>query len=92
MDREAVFAALTEVFRDVFQDDELSIAESTTAADVPRWDSLTNIQMILAVERAFKICLTAAQVSGLKDVGGLVTVIESKIQARAQGSVFGARR
>jgi acyl carrier protein len=82
MDRAAVFAVLTDVFRDVFQNDGLAITNETTAADVPRWDSLSNIQMILAVERAFKIRLTAAQVSGLKNVGGLVDVIRVKLEAK----------
>lgn len=82
MDRDGVFAVLTDVFRDVFQNDGLTINDETTAGDVPRWDSLSNIQMILAVERAFKIRLTAAQVSGLKNVGGLVDVIRAKLEAK----------
>ena len=83
VDREAVYATLTEVFRDVFQNDDLTISDSMTAADVPGWDSLSNIQMVLATERAFKIRLTAAQVSGLKDVGGFVMVLQAKIKAKA---------
>jgi acyl carrier protein len=82
MNRDDVFAALTDIFRDVFQDDEIEVGETTTAADIMMWDSLSNIQMVIAVERAFKIRLTAAQVSGLKDVGGFVTVILSKLKAK----------
>lgn len=83
MNRDDVFAALTDIFRDVFQDDEIEVGETTTAADIMMWDSLSNIQMVIAVERAFKIRLTAAQVSGLKDVGGFVTVILSKLKANS---------
>jgi acyl carrier protein len=83
MDRDMIFAVLTQVFRDVFRNDNLEIGDSTTAPDIPGWDSLSNIQMVLAAERAFKIRLTAAQVSGLKDVGGLVTVIHSKLKAKS---------
>ncbi|WP_419828073.1 acyl carrier protein [Sphingomonas sp.] len=79
MDRADVFATLTEVFEDVFQADDLTVHDGTVAADIPGWDSLSNIQMVLAVERRFKIRMTAAQVSGLKDVGSLVTVIQKKL-------------
>jgi acyl carrier protein len=82
MDRQAIFAELTDIFRDVFQDDDIEVGESTTAADIMMWDSLSNIQMVIAVERAFKIRLTAAQVSGLKDVGGFVDVITVKLKAK----------
>jgi acyl carrier protein len=79
MDRAAVYERLTKVFEDVFDKEDLAIHDGTVAADIPGWDSLSNIQMVLAVERAFRIRLTAAQVSGLKDVGSLVTVIEKKV-------------
>ena len=83
MTRADVFGILTDVFENVFHQDELTITDSTVASDIAGWDSLSNIQMVLAVERAFKIRLTAAQVSGLKDVGSLVSVIERKVGTRA---------
>lgn len=83
MSRDEVTSILQVVFRDVFQDDELIIGDDTTAEDVPTWDSLTNIQMVLAVEQAFRIRLTAAQVSGLENVGDLISVVEAKVAAKA---------
>ena len=83
MDRERVFEVLREVFVDVFQNDNVQLRDSTTAADIPGWDSLSNIQMVIAAEKAFKIRLTAAQVSGLKDVGSLVTVIQRKTKPQS---------
>jgi acyl carrier protein len=79
VDRAAIYVKLTEIFEDVFMKTNLKIGDATVAADIPGWDSLSNIQMVLAVERAFKIRLTAAQVSGLKDTGSLVTVIQSRL-------------
>ena len=40
MNREEVISKLTEVFRDVFDDEELTVTDATTAADVDGWDSL----------------------------------------------------
>lgn len=79
MDRKEIFAVLTDVFRDVFQDDDIEIDDTTTAEDIPAWDSLSNIQMVVAAEKALKLRLTASQVSNLKDVGDLVTVIQGKL-------------
>jgi acyl carrier protein len=91
-----IYAILTVLFRDIFDDDSIEVTAETTAMDVEGWDSLSNIRLILAVETAFSIRLTAAQVAGLANVGGLVNVIATKVagggqadasrQPRAQGA------
>lgn len=83
MDRVAIYEKLTELFRDIFDDDDIVIGDDTTAADVEGWDSLTNIRLILAVETAFSIRLSAAQVSALAQLGDLVSVIERKLNQAA---------
>ena len=69
---------LTELFRMVFDDPSLNISRSTTANDVEAWDSLTHINLIVAVEREFGIRFTTAQVTGMKDVGDLMDLIAQK--------------
>jgi acyl carrier protein len=69
---------LTGVFRDVFDDDTLEVRDETTAKDVDGWDSLTNIDLVVAVEKHFKIKLTTRDVAGLKNVGELVKLVEQK--------------
>ena len=49
-----IHSRLTEVFRDVFEAPALEIAESTTADDVAGWDSLSHVNLIVAVETAFQ--------------------------------------
>jgi acyl carrier protein len=83
MDRVAIYEKLTELFRDIFDDDDIFIGDETTAAEVEGWDSLTNIRLILAVETAFSIRLSAAQVSALAQLGDLVSVIERKLNQAA---------
>lgn len=77
--RFAIYEKLTPLFRDIFDDDGIVLSDTTTAADIEAWDSLTNIQLILATETAFRIRLSAAQVSSLAKLGDLVTIIEAKI-------------
>ena len=71
-------ARLTKTFRNVFQDPAMEIRRSTTAIDVEEWDSLTHINLIVAVEREFKIRFTTAEVAGLKNAGDLMDLIERK--------------
>jgi acyl carrier protein len=72
---------LTQVFRQVFNDDELVISRQTTAKDVSEWDSLMHVSLIIAAEKTFKIRFSSAEVSGLKNVGDLVDLIEAKNSA-----------
>lgn len=74
-----VYEKLTDVFRNVFQDDDIVLFPEMTAADVEGWDSLANIRLILAVETAFSIRLSAAQAASLAKLGDLVSLIANKI-------------
>ncbi len=72
---------LQETFRDVFEDDELVITAQTTAAEIEDWDSLMHVTLILAVEGDFGLRFSSGEVSGLKSVGDLQTMISTH-QAR----------
>ena len=67
------------VFRDVFEDTELVVSEKTTAADIPTWDSLTHISLILALEEEFGIEFTSMEVTSMSCVGDLLILLEKKL-------------
>ena len=69
---------LTEVFQDVFNDDELEISRLTSAKDIEDWDSLTHVTLIVKVEKVFGVRFTSAQVASLQNVGELIDLIEQK--------------
>jgi acyl carrier protein len=69
---------LTPIFRDVFNDDALVVSEGMTAAEVPTWNSLSNINMIIAVEKAFAVKFSIKDVRNLKNVGELLELIKRK--------------
>lgn len=71
-------AKLTKVFRDVFDDPELEPSRAMTARDIPEWDSLTHVRLVLTVEKAFGIKFTASQVGNMKNVGDLMDLIAVK--------------
>lgn len=70
---------LQEVFRDVFDDDEIVIANDTTADDIEGWDSLTHVQLIVAVEKEFSIKFSTVEVMKLKNVGEFIELINKKV-------------
>jgi acyl carrier protein len=71
------------IFRDVFDDPELVLRDEMTAADVDGWDSLTHINLIIALERKLGIKFATAEISRLKEpnqnVGSLCRLVESKL-------------
>jgi len=71
------------VFQDVFGDDTIVIEDSMTAADIDGWDSLMHINLIVALEKRFKVRFATAEMSGLKDedqnVGTLLQLLARKL-------------
>jgi acyl carrier protein len=78
MERAQVRERLNGIFRDIFDDDSLELNEAMTAAEVAGWDSLSHIDLIVAVEKEFKIKLTTAEIRGLGNAGDFVSVIARK--------------
>jgi len=66
------------VFRDVFDDPNLAIVATTNASDVPGWDSLTNINLIFAIEHEFNVKFALGEIQELNDVGEMARLIENK--------------
>ena len=79
MKREDVFDKLTEVFRDVFDDESISVTEATTSNDIADWDSLEHINLIAAVEQEFHIKFNMGQVVSMKNVGEMADIIISQL-------------
>lgn len=79
MTREEVFETLNEVFRDVFDDETITVNDNTTSEDIEDWDSLEHINLIAAVEQEFGMKFSMGQVVAMKNVGEMVDIILSQI-------------
>lgn len=79
MSREEALAKVNEVFREVFEDDTVTVNFETTAADVDGWDSLRHITLIEAIEDEFDMRFKMNEVTGMKDVGEMIDIILSRI-------------
>ncbi len=78
MDQNEILAKVQEVFRDVLDNDAIVLTPQTTADDVEEWDSLSHIQLIVAIEKAFKIKFTSKEILSWKNVAEMVECIANK--------------
>ena len=74
-----IYARLTTLLQDVFDDLDLVAKPELNASDVEEWDSLKHIRLVLSVERAFQVRFSTAEVSGLKNVGEMAGLIQAKL-------------
>jgi acyl carrier protein len=80
MTREDVRLRLQGIFRKVFDDESIEIADATTADDIEEWDSLNQIKIILAAEEAFGHSLNARKISTFDNVGDMIDYLVDVIQ------------
>ncbi|MBP3272374.1 MAG: acyl carrier protein [Ruminococcus sp.] len=78
MNEKEIYKRLTEVFRDVFDDDSITLTPQTTADDIDEWDSIEHINLIGAVEDEFGLRFKMGEVSGMKNVGEMVSIISAR--------------
>ena len=67
------------IFRDVLDDENLSVTETTVAADVEDWDSFAQMSIVMGIEQMFGIKFSTDEVTGFKNVGEIVKAIENHI-------------
>lgn len=74
-----VMAQLTEIFCEVFDDDEIELTPEMTANDVDGWDSLSHVNLIVTIESRFGIKFAARELLTFKNVGDLHNSITAKL-------------
>lgn len=68
-----------DIFRDILDEESLNLTRETTANDVDGWDSLTHIQLIVAIEKKFKVKFSSKEILSWKNIGELLDSLHSKI-------------
>ena len=79
MQESEIYQRLTKIFHNVLDDDSIVLTPELTANDVQEWDSFNHINLIVAIEQAFKIKFQTAELESMKNVGHLVSLIEKKV-------------
>ncbi|MBQ8824005.1 MAG: acyl carrier protein [Ruminococcus sp.] len=88
MTHNEVMQRLTEVFRDVFDDESINIYDTTTANDIEDWDSIEHINLIEAVEKEFNMQFQMREVSSMKNVGEMADIVASRAQEKKKKRGF----
>lgn len=82
MNEADIYTALTQVFRDVFDDDNIVLKPEMTADNIDGWDSQTHVLLIVSAEQRFGIKFRTAELESLKDVGHFAELINQKLNGR----------
>ena len=81
MTREMLFDGVQDIFRDIFDVDDLVISNTTNSDEIEDWDSLNHINLVSAIEKEFKIKFALGELMAIKDVGAMVDLmINEKIK------------
>lgn len=84
MQRPEIYAILTPIFRDMFDNETLVLTPELTAASVPEWDSFNHVNLIVAVEARLKIKFQTAELESMNTVGRMVDLIEKKLATQGR--------
>ena len=76
-----VYARLETIFRNVFDDETMTLNPLLSAKDVEGWDSVTHVRLMLTVEKAFEVRFSALEMGNLKNLGDLVALIQTRTSA-----------
>jgi acyl carrier protein len=78
MELQEVISQVNEIFKNELDNDDIVVKYETTANDIEEWDSLTHIQLVVAIEKHFKIRFTSSEIQGFKNVGEMCEAIAKK--------------
>ena len=79
MTREQVFEKLNRIFRDNFDDETIVLSDETSADDIEDWDSLEQINLVVAIQDEFGLKFNIQEVNAMNNVGEMVDDILGKI-------------
>ncbi len=80
MERKDIFEKLTVIFRDVMDNDDIVLEESTSAEDIEEWDSLAHVQLIEKIEAVLGVRFSAKEMTSWDELGELVDSIQAKLK------------
>lgn len=78
MNKNETLSKVQDIFRDVLDNEEIELSFDTTADDIEEWDSLSHIQLIVAVEKEFKVKFTSKEIMSWGNVGEMLDSILNK--------------
>jgi acyl carrier protein len=84
MQQQDIYAQLTTIFHDLFDDETIVLNPGLTAADVPEWDSFNHINLIVAIEARFGVKFRTAELESIQTVGHLADLVQLKLASQGR--------
>lgn len=78
MERIEILEKVQDIFRDVLDNEDIVLTDETTADDIEEWDSLSHIQLIVSIEKIFRIKFTSKEILSWNNIGEMIACIASK--------------
>ena len=78
MERKDILSKVEEIFRDILDNEDIVLNDETTADEIDEWDSLTHIQLVVAIEKAFGMKFTSKEILSWNNVGEMIETIKKK--------------
>lgn len=79
MEKKDLLEKVTEVFRDVLDNEDIELNYSSCANDIEEWDSLSHVQLVVAIEHEFGIKFTAKEIMSWQNIDDMLESIISKM-------------
>jgi len=79
MTRKDLLSGIQDIFRDIFDEEEMIIEGKTNPDDIEDWDSLNHINIVNAIEKEFKVKFTLNELMNLKNVGDMIDIVRNKL-------------
>lgn len=79
MEKKEILAKVQEIFIDILDDEDIELTMESTANDIEEWDSLTNIQLVVAIEKALCVKFTSKEITTWTNVGDMIDCIATKL-------------
>ena len=76
--KEEILKKISPIFIKIFKNKKLKIKLNSSAKTIKNWDSLAHINIILNIERMFKIKFKVSEIAELKNVGEMIDLILKK--------------
>lgn len=80
MTYEAIMKDVQDIFREIMENDSIVLKETTNSDEIEEWDSLTHIQLVVEIEKYFKINFTSDEIGGYENIGEMCKGIEKKLK------------
>jgi acyl carrier protein len=74
-----IIQELQPIFRDVLDQPGLNLTAGSNASNIEDWDSLAHVNLVVAIEKQYKVKFALGELQGLKDVGDMATLIQKKL-------------